>query len=149
MSVSPLWAMARDTRRNACDAMNQLMRWPIRSSSCLTSFRRVAYCSAAGTARSATFRSGMGHPSDVWFREGIYHARPGEKRQRRSLSRVLFPSRGDDHFSRTPVTRRLERLDPGAGRAIPLLPYSALLRVGFTEPARSPASLVSSYLTVS
>src|SRR5436190_16936558 len=72
-----------------------------------------------------------------------------KKRQRRSVSRVLSLLRGDDHFSRTPVTRRLERPDPGAGRAIPLLPYSALLRVGFTEPARSPASLVSSYLTVS
>ena len=65
MSVSPLWAMAMDTRRNACEAMNQLMRWPIRSSSCFTSFRRVAYCSAAGTASSATFRSAMGHPCGV------------------------------------------------------------------------------------
>ena len=72
-----------------------------------------------------------------------------KKRQRRSLSRVLVPLWGDDHFSRAPVARRLERLDPGAGRAIPLLPYSALLRVGFTEPKRSPAPLVSSYLTVS
>src|SRR5438270_11821610 len=72
-----------------------------------------------------------------------------EKRQRRSVSRVLSPSRGDGHFSRAPVTRRLERPDPGAGRAVPLLPYSALLRVGFTEPARSPASLVRSCLTVS
>src|SRR5258706_14185659 len=72
-----------------------------------------------------------------------------EKRQRRSVSRVLSPLRGDGHFSRTPVTRRLERPDPGAGRAVPLLPYSALLRVGFTDPARSPAPLGSSYLTVS
>src|SRR5206468_5068422 len=38
---------------------------------------------------------------------------------------------------------------PGAARATPLLPYLALLRVGFAEPARSPAPLVSSYLTVS
>jgi len=35
------------------------------------------------------------------------------------------------------------------GRATRSLSYSALLQVGFTEPARSPASLVSSYLTVS
>ena len=35
------------------------------------------------------------------------------------------------------------------GRATRLLSYSALLRVGFAEPARSPAPLVSSYLTVS
>src|SRR5947207_9368142 len=30
-----------------------------------------------------------------------------------------------------------------------LLPYLALLRVGFTKPSRSPSPLVSSYLTVS
>ena len=74
-------------------------------------------------------------------------------RQRRPVSRVLcpgrFPDRGDDHFSRAPVTRRLQRPNPGAARATPSLPYLALLRVGFTEPARSPAPLVSSYLTVS
>jgi len=75
----------------------------------------------------------------------------GQKRQRRPVSRVLSPgvSPGDGHFSRAPVARRLQRPDPGAERATPLLPYSALLRVGFTEPARSPALLVSSYLTVS
>src|SRR5205823_10735864 len=51
----------------------------------------------------------------------------------------------------------LGRRSPGAssgltrerGRATRLLSYSALLRVGFAEPARSPAPLVSSYLTVS
>ena len=35
------------------------------------------------------------------------------------------------------------------GRATRLLSYLALLRVGFAEPTRSPAPLVSSYLTVS
>jgi hypothetical protein len=74
-----------------------------------------------------------------------------EKRQRGLVSRVLLEPllAPDGHFSRAPVTRRLERPDPRAGRATPLLSYSALLRVGFTEPTRSPAPLVSSYLTVS
>jgi len=75
-----------------------------------------------------------------------------EERQRRPVSRVLFPERvaqGDSHFSRAPVARRLQRPNPGAARATPSLPYLALLRVGFAEPARSPAPLVSSYLTVS
>src|SRR3954471_25078478 len=35
------------------------------------------------------------------------------------------------------------------GRPTALLPYLALLPVGFTEPGRSPDLLVSSYLTVS
>src|SRR3989442_4571226 len=74
--------------------------------------------------------------------------------QRRPVSRVLCPERfpgprGDDHFSRTPVTRRLQRPNPGAARATPSLLYLALLRVGFAKPIRSPAPLVSSYLTVS
>src|SRR5262245_66485755 len=74
-----------------------------------------------------------------------------EMRQRGLVSRVLLePSLAPDgHCSRAPVTRRLERPDPRAGRATPSLSYSALLRVGFTEPVRSPAPLVSSYLTVS
>ena len=67
----------------------------------------------------------------------------------------------DGHFSRTPVTRRLTRPYPRAPRgprfthAPGVRPtpgsraYLTLLRVGFTEPARSPAPLVSSYLTVS
>ena len=49
-----------------------------------------------------------------------------EKRQRRSVSRVLCPERvtqGDGHLSRTPVARRLERPNPRArtGRPIALL----------------------------
>jgi hypothetical protein len=35
------------------------------------------------------------------------------------------------------------------GAPQPMLPYLALLQVGFTEPGRSPDLLVSSYLTVS
>src|SRR2546428_12114853 len=75
-------------------------------------------------------------------------------RQRRPVSRVLCPERfpgprGDDHFSTTPVTRRLQRPNPGAARAPPLLPYLAVLRVGVGVPARAPAALVSSYLRVS
>src|SRR5262245_20230273 len=50
----------------------------------------------------------------------------GKARQRGSVSRVLSPERvtqGDGHFSRTPVTRRLERPYPRArtGRPIALL----------------------------
>ena len=64
--------------------------------------------------------------------------------------------RGDDHFSRTPVTRRLwqpTRGWDGTGRSVatlrPTPPCLALLPMGFTKPDRSPGPLVSSYLTVS
>ena len=40
-----------------------------------------------------------------------------ETRQRRTVSRVLCPVRGDGHFSRTPVTRRLKRPTRERGRA--------------------------------
>ena len=63
---------------------------------------------------------------------------------------------GDDHFSRTPVARRLwqpTRGCDGTGRSVatlrPTPPCLALLPMGFTEPDRSPGPLVSSYLTVS
>ena len=90
-----------------------------------------------------------------------------EKHQRRPVSRVLSscaskgPAHGDGHFSRTPVARRLKQPYPRAPRGPRFthapglrptprsLSYLTLLRVGFTEPARSPVSLVSSYLTVS
>ena len=57
---------------------------------------------------------------------------------------------GDDHSSRTPVARGLQRptreLQAGHLQA---LPYLVLLRVGFSKPAVSPPPLVSSYLTFS
>ena len=57
---------------------------------------------------------------------------------------------GDDHSSRTPVARGLQRptreLQAGHLQA---LPYLVLLRVGFSKPAVSPLPLVSSYLTFS
>ena len=63
---------------------------------------------------------------------------------------------GDDHFSRTPVARRLwqpTRGCDGTGRSVatlrPTPPCLALLPMGFTKPDRSPGPLVSSYLTVS
>ena len=48
-----------------------------------------------------------------------------ERRQRRPISRVLFlapvvRTRGDDHFSRTPVTRRLQRPNPRARAGHPI-----------------------------
>ena len=51
------------------------------------------------------------------------------------VSRVLYSSRSDDHLSRMPVAWHLKRPNPGAERAAPLLLYSVLLQVGFTEPA--------------
>ncbi len=52
------------------------------------------------------------------------------------------------HSSGPPVARRLERPYPGASDGPPA-PCSVLLRVGFAKRPPSPASLVSSYLTVS
>ena len=56
---------------------------------------------------------------------------------------------GDGHPSRPAVARRLLRPTRGSGgrAAHPLC--SALLRVGFVEPPRSPPALVRSYRTVS
>src|SRR5689334_22553242 len=55
-----------------------------------------------------------------------------------------------DHFSRTRVTARLQRPTRDSWRGgPPLVPYSVLLRVGFTEPRESPPPLVRSYRTVS
>src|SRR5579859_5428322 len=92
-------------------------------------------CSTIGppvTSRRATERKGKGK------------GKGKEKEKdagvsRRTVSRVLCPLRGGDHLSRTPVSRRLERHNPRAGRAIlgaglptPLAPsYSVLLRAGF------------------
>src|SRR3990172_8482331 len=48
-------------------------------------------------------------------REGVAQvASAREGRQRGPVSRVLCPSRGDGHFSRTPVARRLQRPNPRA-----------------------------------
>ena len=73
--------------------------------------------------------------------------KPAEQAVSRVLCRV---SPGDDHSSRTPVTRGLQRptreLQAGHLQA---LPYLVLLRVGFSKLAVSPPPLVSSYLTFS
>ncbi len=56
----------------------------------------------------------------------------------RSVSRVLFRAgwRGDGHFSSRPVARPIQQPTRESSRAGPaLLPYLALLRVGFAEPA--------------
>ena len=64
--------------------------------------------------------------------------------------------RGDGHFSRTPIARRLqqptrESIASRTGSRPPqrTAPCLALLRVGFTEPAESPRLLVRSYRTFS
>jgi len=73
------------------------------------------------------------------------------------VSRVLsLGKRGDGHFSRTPIARRLqqptrESIASRTGSRPPqrTAPCLALLRVGFTEPAESPRLLVRSYRTFS
>ncbi len=57
---------------------------------------------------------------------------------------------GDDHSSRTPVARGLQRPTRELRTGRPqTLPYLVLLQVGFSKPAMSPLPLVSSYLTLS
>ena len=57
---------------------------------------------------------------------------------------------GDDHSSRTPVTRGLQQPTRELRAGHPqTLPYLVLLQVGFSKPAMSPLPLVSSYLTFS
>jgi ABC transporter substrate binding protein len=62
-------------------------------------------------------------PRTLLLRADQVISRTEKGRQRRPVSRVLFPERlpvrGDDHFSTTPVTRRLQRPNPGAARATP------------------------------
>ena len=59
-----------------------------------------------------------------------------------------YRSRGGDHLSRTVVTNGLQQPTRRHWAGRPAC-CSVLLRVGFTEPTQSPASLVSSYLTFS
>src|SRR5262245_20261651 len=63
------------------------------------------------------------------------------------------PSRSPARATVISLGRRLPGVSSGLtrehGRATRWLSYSTLLRVGFAEPTRSPAPLVSSYLTVS
>jgi hypothetical protein len=79
------------------------------------------------------------------------------------IGRVLFADRPHDrsvgnHPSRTTVAGRLRRSTRELGRAAlkrsrtgspKTLGFLTLLRVGFTEPLRSPGALVVSYTTVS
>jgi hypothetical protein len=74
----------------------------------------------------------------------------GEGRKPGSVPRTGYPDRDDDHSSRADVADGLKQptreLRTGRPRT---LPYSALLRMGFTELPASPPELVSSYLTLS
>ncbi len=67
-----------------------------------------------------------------------------------SVPRSGCPRRGGDHSSGTAVADGLKQptREPRTGRP-QTLPYSALLRMGFTEHPTSPPDLVSSYLTLS
>src|SRR4029453_5856794 len=121
----------------------------------------------ASTSRapSAGGVSARGHPDRALNGAGSL---AGCERKRKKPEKACKPgpvgwtfAQPDGHFSRTPVTRRLKRPYPRAPRGprfthapgfrpTPgLLSYLTLLRGGFTEPARSPVPLVSSYLTVS
>ena len=96
----------------------------------------------------------------VWQYGGLWCLFPHQQQKKsRSgpVSRVLYlAARGDDHFSRTPIARRLQqptrksitsRTDSRSPwRTAPCL---VLLRVGFTKPAESPRPLVRSYRTIS
>ena len=55
-----------------------------------------------------------------------------------SISRVLSRLRGDDYLSRLAVADKLKQRYPEGQRATSTLPYSALLRMGFTKPSELP-----------
>ena len=57
-----------------------------------------------------------------------------------SISRVLSHVRGDDYLSSQPIARLLKRRNPEGQRATSTLPYSVLLRMGFTKPAGLPTA---------
>lgn len=68
----------------------------------------------------------------------------------RVISRILYPLRGHDHLTWTPIARRLQRPTRRFWTGSPQTsPYLVLLRMGFTMPCVSPRSAVSSYLAVS
>ena len=72
------------------------------------------------------------------------------KKWSRTISRVLFPLRGDHHSSRTGIAPCLKqptrKLRPGRPQTFS---YLVLLRTGFAELAASPRQLVGSYPTFS
>jgi len=74
----------------------------------------------------------------------------GEGRKPGSVPGTGYPDPGDDHSSRAAVADSLEQPTRKLRTGRPqTLPYSALLRMGFTEHPASPPDLVSSYLTLS
>ena len=119
----------------------------------------------AGQQKARTVSNGAGQfyayaperirTSDLMLRRHALY--PTELRARRNgkrISRVLSPVREADHFSGTAVARGLEQptrdcgsLDPRRGPR--LVPYLALLRVGFAVPSAVARDAVVSYTTVS
>jgi hypothetical protein len=85
--------------------------------------------------------------------------RRSRRRTSRPVSRILYPANlppDDGHPSRPAVADRLERPTRRLGRAVlerlrepACRLFLVLLRVGFTEPLRSPGTLVVSYTAVS
>jgi len=94
------------------------------ASTALTSRKPAAAGTAGGpTARSRNSLAGTAPASGACWAGASPTKR--EKRQRRPVSRVLFPepvsrARDDDHFSRTPVARRLQRPNPRARAGHPI-----------------------------
>jgi hypothetical protein len=95
-------------------------------------------------------------PSDPLWLAGVV------RRTSRPVRRILLPamvSPAGGHPSRPAVASRLQRptrrhragspQTPARATALRWWPFLALLRVGFTEPSRSPGTLVGSYPAVS
>ena len=57
-----------------------------------------------------------------------------------SISRVLYRLHGDDYLSSQQIALLLKRLYPEGQRATSTLPYSVLLRMGFTKLAGLPTT---------
>src|SRR5439155_11174680 len=78
------------------------------------------------TPERTTCRAKLAPELPPWSRrgrEGAFALQVRRKRQRRPISRVLFPERfaqGGGHFSRAPVTRRLQRPNPRARAGNPI-----------------------------
>ena len=57
-----------------------------------------------------------------------------------SISRVLYRQCGDDYLSSQQIALLIKRRNPEGQRATSTLPYSVLLRMGFTKPDGLPSA---------
>ena len=65
---------------------------------------------------------------------------PSRMHGEHSISRVLYRLHGDDYLSSHPIAWMIKRRNPEGQRAASTLPYSVLLRMGFTKPAGLPSA---------